>query len=68
MWEKLSDAGYEAVNIEGGYRAYLRLLLLSHLWRMMLREQKELKTKEIEHSIIKIETERRFDGLQGFEL
>lgn len=23
--EKLSDAGYEAVNIEGGYRAYLRL-------------------------------------------
>ena len=25
--EKLSDAGYEAVNIEGGYRAYLRLSL-----------------------------------------
>ena len=27
--EKLSDAGYEAVNIEGGYRAYLRLSLSS---------------------------------------
>ena len=25
--EKLSEAGYEAVNIEGGYRAYLRLSL-----------------------------------------
>ena len=24
VWRKLSEAGYEAVNIEGGYRAYLR--------------------------------------------
>ena len=50
--EKLSDAGYEAVNIEGGYRAYLRLSL-SRFMENDAKEQKELKTKEIEHSIIK---------------
>ena len=50
--EKLSDAGYEAVNIEGGYRAYLRLSL-SRFMENDVKEQKELKTKEIEHSIIK---------------
>ena len=50
--EKLSDAGYEAVNIEGGYSAYLRLSLSSFM-ESDAKEQKELKTKEIEHSIIK---------------
>ena len=50
--EKLSEAGYEAVNIEGGYRAYLRLSL-SRFMENDAKEQKELKTKEIEHSIIK---------------
>ena len=50
--EKLSDAGYEAVNIEGGYRAYLRLSL-SRFMENDAKDQKELKTKEIEHSIIK---------------
>ena len=50
--EKLREAGYEAVNIEGGYRAYLRLSL-SRFMENDAKEQKELKTKEIEHSIIK---------------
>ena len=42
----------EAVNIEGGYRAYLRLSL-SRFMENDAKDQKELKTKEIEHSIIK---------------
>ena len=48
----LEEAGYEAYNIEGGYRAYLRLSL-SRFMENDAKEQKELKTKEIEHSIIK---------------
>ena len=52
VWRSWSDAGYEAVNIEGGYRAYLRLSL-SRFMENDAKEQKELKTKEIEHSIIK---------------
>ena len=50
--EKFTEAGYDAVNIEGGYRAYLRLSL-SRFMADDAEEQKKQKTKEIEHSIIK---------------
>jgi tRNA(Ile)-lysidine synthase TilS/MesJ len=46
----LETAGYDAANVEGGYRAYLRL----YLNRMVEEEDSiEEKTKEIERSIIK---------------
>lgn len=48
--ERLTEAGYDAANIDGGYRSYLRL----QLSRMV--EQDEMiaeKTKEIERSLIK---------------
>jgi tRNA(Ile)-lysidine synthase TilS/MesJ/rhodanese-related sulfurtransferase len=48
--ERLTELGYEAYNIEGGYRSYLRLYL-----QRVISEEDELaeKTKEIERSIIK---------------
>ena len=55
-------AGYEAVNIEGGYRAYLRLSL-SRFMENDAKDQKELKTKEIEHSIIKTSERQSGDRL-----
>lgn len=48
--EKLCENGYDAVNISGGYRAFLRLSLRKHLEED---EQQEKKQKEIERSIIK---------------
>ena len=50
--EKLTEAGYDAVNVDGGYRAYLRLSL-SRFMADDAEEKKKEKTKEIEHSIIK---------------
>lgn len=48
--EQLEEAGYDAANISGGYRAFLRL----QLTRMVLKESEiEEKTKEIERSLIK---------------
>lgn len=50
--EMLEKAGYDAVSVEGGYRAYLRLSL-SRFVQKDAEEEKKKKTKEIEHSIIK---------------
>lgn len=47
--EELEDAGYEAYNISGGYRAYLRL----SLERAVRQDEIAEKTREIERSIIK---------------
>ena len=48
--EKLVEAGYDAANIEGGYRAFLRL----QLTRLVQEESgMEEKTREIERSLIK---------------
>lgn len=50
--QDLTEEGYDAVNVEGGYRAYLKLSLA----RMMERDSEETKkkrTEEIERSIIK---------------
>ena len=48
--EELEEAGYDAANITGGYRAYLRQYL-----RKIVQEEEclEEKTKEIERSLIK---------------
>lgn len=48
--EKLCESGYDAVNISGGYRAFLRLSLGRYLQQEAQREKKQ---KEIERSIIK---------------
>lgn len=48
--EQLEDAGYDAVNIVGGYRAFLRLQLSRTLEKGTGIEE---KTKEIERSLIK---------------
>ena len=50
--ERLLEMGCHAVNIEGGYRAYLRLSL-SRFMAEDSKEEKENKTREIERSIIK---------------
>jgi tRNA(Ile)-lysidine synthase TilS/MesJ/rhodanese-related sulfurtransferase len=48
--EALEEAGYDAFNIEGGYRAFLRL----QLGRFLEKEDTmSEKTAQIEHSIIK---------------
>lgn len=48
--ELLEDAGYDAANVDGGYRSFLRL----HLSRLMQDEDAmRKKTEEIERSIIK---------------
>lgn len=48
--ERLCELGYDAYNVEGGYRAYLRLYL-----QRVLEDEEETwrRTKEIERSIIK---------------
>jgi tRNA(Ile)-lysidine synthase TilS/MesJ len=48
--ERLCELGYNAINVEGGYRSYLRLYL-----QRMLDKDEEIKTKtaDIERSIIK---------------
>lgn len=48
--ELLTEAGYEAANITGGYRSFLRLQLERFLQEETVREK---KTAEIERSIIK---------------
>lgn len=48
--EQLEDAGYDAVNIVGGYRAFLRLQLSRTLEKGTGIEE---RTKEIERSLIK---------------
>lgn len=50
--EELLENGYDAVNVEGGYRAYLRLSL-SRLTQTDSEQEKEKKREDIEHSIIK---------------
>ena len=50
--ERLLEMGCHAVNIEGGYRAYLRLSL-SRFMAEDSKEEKKNKTREIERSIIK---------------
>ena len=46
--EKLSDAGYEAVNIEGGYRSFLRMMLGRFVENETVMAEKQ---KDIEKSI-----------------
>ena len=54
--EKLSDAGYEAVNIEGGYRSFLRMMLGRFVENETVMAEKQ---KDIEKSIIKNRWNRR---------
>ncbi len=48
--EELEEEGYDAVNITGGYRAYLKLLLSGALSEKGLQDERQ---REIERSIIK---------------
>ncbi len=48
--EMLEESGYEAANIIGGYRSFLRIQLSRFLAE---EDQKQEKTKQIERSIIK---------------
>ena len=48
--EELEEAGFDAYSIEGGYRAYLRILLSGLVSQ---NEQLEQKQSDIERSIIK---------------
>lgn len=50
--EELEKAGYDAVNVSGGYRAYLKLSL-SRYMEEESKEERRAKTAEIERSIIK---------------
>ena len=50
--EKLEGEGYDAVNVTGGYRAYLKLSLSRYMEKESEEKRKE-KTAEIERSIIK---------------
>ena len=50
--ELLEEAGYDGVNIEGGYRAYLKLSL-SRYMEQESEEKRQEKQAEIERSIIK---------------
>ena len=50
--EELEEEGYDAVNVKGGYRAYLRLSL-SRFVQKDSQKEKEEKKEEIERSIIK---------------
>ena len=50
--EKLEEEGYDAVNVSGVYRAYLKLSL-SRYMRKESEEKRREKTIEIERSIIK---------------
>lgn len=48
----LEEQGYQAVNVTGGYRAYLKLTL-SRFMQKDSEEEKKQKTADIERSIIK---------------
>lgn len=48
--EMLEEAGYDAANVDGGYRSFLRRQLRAFLQEETAAQE---KTKEIEHSIIK---------------
>ena len=50
--EELEEEGYDAINVTGGYRAYLKLSLSRYMERESKEKRKE-KTAEIERSIIK---------------
>lgn len=50
--EELEAEGYDAVNISGGYRAYLKLSLSRYMEKESEEKRRE-KTAEIERSIIK---------------
>ena len=50
--QELEEEGFDAVNVDGGYRAYLRLTLTRHVEKDSEEERKK-KTAEIERSIIK---------------
>lgn len=50
--EKMEAEGYDAVNVSGGYRAYLKLSL-SRFMEKESEEKRREKTAEIERSIIK---------------
>lgn len=50
--QELEERGYHAINVTGGYRAYLRLTLTRHVEKDSEEERKK-KTAEIERSIIK---------------
>ena len=50
--EELDAEGYDAVNVSGGYRAYLKLSLSRYMEKESEEKRRE-KTAEIERSIIK---------------
>ncbi|MDO5344559.1 MAG: ATP-binding protein [Lachnospiraceae bacterium] len=50
--EELEEEGYDAVNVSGGYRAYLKLSLSRYMEKETEEKRRE-KTAEIERSIIK---------------
>lgn len=50
--EELEKEGYDAVNVSGGYRAYLKLSLSRYMEEESAEKRRE-KTAEIERSIIK---------------
>ncbi len=50
--KELREEGYEAVNVSGGYRAYLKLSLARYMEKES-EEKRWEKTAEIERSIIK---------------
>ena len=50
--EELEEEGYDAVNVSGGYRAYLKLSLSRYMEKESEEKRRE-KTIEIERSIIK---------------
>ena len=50
--ELLEEKGYDAINVTGGYRAYLKLSLSRYMQKES-EEKRQEKTAEIERSIIK---------------
>ena len=49
--EELSDAGYDVYNLEGGYRAYLKMKLMQQMAER--EDEKAARRKKAERSIIK---------------
>ena len=50
--DRLTEEGYDAINVEGGYRAWLKLSLSRYMQKES-EEDRQKKTAEIERSIIK---------------
>ena len=50
--DRLTEEGYDAINVEGGYRAWLKLSLSRYMQKES-EEGRQKKTAEIERSIIK---------------